>query len=359
MERGRINHPYFTPLIDAHAPNVQGVVPSKAVFLSNFGLKNFWFVLSTTPTRSARCWGVWQASARLERWFRRSEMLPAEDWWGGDWGSPLGGARAGGRLLGRSTPLSPPSVWRKTKSFAGPGKWLGDGRRRTDGARTVREAWRGRPPTASRCIVGGAPGRAWDNHTYRCVCAGFRRHRGATACRLRRPWPCSDPPERPRNSRRNSTSTSIGLRPILVLMVVGPVHRSPRHQSGKRPAGVGVCRSTPSGVRGACGSVRTRRCVAWSGPRRLCRSAKGEILRSCPRRGVAGGDLPSGVRGGRGLDHCVLDRRVSCASGCLVAGPGHFRFESAPTARASRRDSGHSDRAVHSEDDARRHDRGA
>ena len=35
--------PYFTPCIDGHATNLRGVVPSKELYLSNFGFKNFWF----------------------------------------------------------------------------------------------------------------------------------------------------------------------------------------------------------------------------------------------------------------------------------------------------------------------------
>jgi peptide/nickel transport system substrate-binding protein len=35
--------PYFTPSIDGHAKNLQGVVESKELYLSNFGFKNFWF----------------------------------------------------------------------------------------------------------------------------------------------------------------------------------------------------------------------------------------------------------------------------------------------------------------------------
>ena len=35
--------PYFTPCIDGHAKNLNGVVPSKELYLSNFGFKNFWF----------------------------------------------------------------------------------------------------------------------------------------------------------------------------------------------------------------------------------------------------------------------------------------------------------------------------
>ena len=35
--------PFFTPFIDAHSPQLHGVVPSKQVPLSNFGFKTFWF----------------------------------------------------------------------------------------------------------------------------------------------------------------------------------------------------------------------------------------------------------------------------------------------------------------------------
>jgi peptide/nickel transport system substrate-binding protein len=35
--------PYFTPAIDGHSPKLQGVVPGKELYLSNFGFKRFWF----------------------------------------------------------------------------------------------------------------------------------------------------------------------------------------------------------------------------------------------------------------------------------------------------------------------------
>ncbi len=35
--------PYFTPAIDGHSRKLQGVVPGKELYLSNFGFKRFWF----------------------------------------------------------------------------------------------------------------------------------------------------------------------------------------------------------------------------------------------------------------------------------------------------------------------------